>query len=143
MSWLCALRDRTIAFTSTFLAPCNRYGSAVTAIATMALAVITFFYLWETRQQRQLAYTQFLLTSSPDIAINSPIPFSFGDPMGTGVTIENNGWQVEEAGIAFIILCCEPIETLARTPHNRQGASMDRTLPSFRTQAATNTHRWH
>jgi hypothetical protein len=60
-----------------FLEACNNYSSGITAIAiaalviaTLALAVITFFYLLETQKMRNLAFLQLQISNVPRLDIH-------------------------------------------------------------------------
>lgn len=101
----------------------NTYGAGITALATIALAIITFFYLMATREyvmeakkQRELMQAQFASANSPNILIQRPEEFFHRTEtiMGAEIRIYNYGASVENADFFFALLCCEKIEDILR-----------------------------
>ena len=90
----------------------NRNTGAITALATVSLAVFTLMYLFEVREQRRLAYAQLALENLPEVEIQLPSPFHFDKPIRTSVGVINRGGPVEEFIMALVVICCEEIEDL-------------------------------
>ena len=90
---------------------CNQYGAAITAIATIVLAVITYFYLQETSKQRELLYTQLVYTISPDVTIHmKPFKYERNDLIGTGSTFVNKGGPTGEFKYEVYLVCCNDLK---------------------------------
>src|SRR5262245_46558713 len=92
-------------------------------VSTIALAIITFFYLMatrnyvtEARKQRELMQAQFVSANSPNIIIESPQDFVHRTEniMFAEIKIHNTGTPVENADVLFALLCCEKIEGILR-----------------------------
>jgi hypothetical protein len=93
-----------------------RHHAGITALATVALMIITFFYLQETKGQRELMYRQLVLSNSPSLLLNPPFPFEYTDPLKTGISINNTGGEAEDIDISLVFICCSTIEGLKNKP---------------------------
>ena len=98
---------------------CDKYDGGITALATVVLAgftialvIITYDYLQETRKQRELLYIQLENSISPDISILSPRPFSYGEIMQTDVHFKNVGGPSGKFNFKIFLTCCKNLNRI-------------------------------
>lgn len=88
----------------------NKYSGIVSAFATVVLAILTYSYLGEVREQRLYNYKQLALENTPLLEILGPEPFGFGATLRTATHIINRGGPIENLRVATVIVCCEDFE---------------------------------
>ena len=97
---------------------CNQYGAAITAVATIVLALITYFYLQETRKQRELFYIQLEHTISPDVSIML-LGYRYAkDVASIEVSFQNSGGPTGEFNYGIYLICCNKIQDLMNNIKN-------------------------
>lgn len=112
-----------------FFGSLNTNSGAVTAFATVALAVITGAYLVEVREQRMLNYAQLALQNRPALIIRPPSPFEIGDVIRTSASLVNQGGVLEELRGRVLLLCCLSIEEAASSPEQVKVLPWDWYIP--------------
>jgi hypothetical protein len=87
---------------------CNKLNwNAITAIATLLLAILTFAYLIEVRNQRELIYQQLLLSNKPAIQIFQPQLLKIGEETAFQAMTENSGGEARNLEVLLAIFFIE------------------------------------
>jgi hypothetical protein len=91
--------------------------NAITALATLLLAILTFAYLMEVRNQRELIYQQLRLSNLPAIQIYQPQLLNITDQSGFQAMTENSGGEAKNVEMLLAIF---NIEGAQMTPENAE-----------------------
>jgi len=104
----------------------GRIATWIGAVSTVALALLTLFYLIEVRgqrgivkeqldeirTQRELTYQQLRIAGEPKLEI-AVDPIEMGDPLRIRTLIRNYGGRAENIEWTVAYLCCGPADALA------------------------------